>query len=88
MLGSLIKDDNCHDDAIGFIAQLRDKSLEDECSHGGRKNSHTLPDNYAHRVEAILYYAQKLCVILDKIENVENIIDALCTAGAVEEADI
>jgi hypothetical protein len=88
LLGSLIKHDNRHDDAIGFIAQLRDKALEEEYSHGGRKYSYTLPGNYAHSVEARLYYAQKLCIILDKIENIENIIDELCAAGAVDEADV
>lgn len=88
LLDSLIRHDDRYSNAVGFLKELRSKSQEIKYEGYYNNYVYSIPDRDKWRVENNIHLATRLSMILDKIDNVEAIIEELCAVCEIDAGDI
>lgn len=86
LIETLMKHDDRYSNALEIINDLRQSALDREYTNGSIKYYYTIPRNAP--IESNIYFAKKLSTILDKIDNIQNIIQELSEAGQISDNEI
>lgn len=88
LIDRLVKHDSRCNSSLDFFESYRNKCIEKKWKNGGSSYTTSKSDDYASNVDSRLELALGLYEILEKIHNINNIIDELTAAGKIDESQI